>query len=64
MSVVVASFAALLLGRHIRRTVRYARSLKPFAAVVMGAAVSGMHYTGMGAARFYPARAELRVPPT
>jgi PAS domain S-box-containing protein len=54
---VTASFAALLLARHFRRPVRHGGWLKAGAAVLMGAAVYGMHYTGMVAARFYPAPA-------
>lgn len=48
-----ASFVALMLFRHLgadesRRT----HLLRAAAAVVMGFAISGMHYTGMAAARF------------
>ena len=50
-----ASFVALMLFRHLgadesRRT----HLLRGAAAVVMGFAISGMHYTGMAAARFMP----------
>ncbi len=57
LSVVVAitaSFGALLLARHFRRPIRHSGRLKILASIVMGAAVYGMHYTGMIAARFYP----------
>lgn len=47
-----ASFAALLLARHFRVTVKNGGRLKLGAAIVMGAAVYGMHYTGMLAATF------------
>ena len=52
---VTASFAALLLAFRLRRTgeglFRWARL---GAAVVMGAAIAGMHYTAMAAAHFTP----------
>ncbi|MDQ4079709.1 MAG: PAS domain S-box protein [Gemmatimonadota bacterium] len=54
-----ASFAALLLARHFRRAVRHDAWLKIGAGLVMGAAVYGMHYTGMVAARFHPAAAPV-----
>jgi signal transduction histidine kinase/NO-binding membrane sensor protein with MHYT domain len=47
-----ASFAALLLARRFRGGVTRETPLKVGAAVLMGLAVSGMHYTGMAAARF------------
>jgi PAS domain S-box-containing protein len=50
---VAASFAALLLARHFRRPVRHDGRWKVLAGIVMGAAVYGMHYTGMLAARFH-----------
>jgi signal transduction histidine kinase/NO-binding membrane sensor protein with MHYT domain len=50
---ITASFAALWLARHFRDPVRHGgKGLKILASVVMGAAVYGMHYTGMVAARF------------
>lgn len=52
---VSASFAALLLGfrlRHAGRGLFRWRTL--WAAILMGTAISGMHYTGMAAARFSP----------
>ncbi|CAN5179345.1 hypothetical protein BH23GEM2_BH23GEM2_18410 [soil metagenome] len=52
---ITASFAALVLARHFRGGVRNIGWLKAAAAVPMGAAVYGMHYAGMLAARFYPA---------
>lgn len=51
---ITASFAALLLARHFRGNVKDGGRLKLGAAVIMGAAVYGMHYTGMLAARFIP----------
>ena len=45
----VASAAALFLAFHTHRL-----SHKALAAIVMGAAVCGMHYTGMAAAHFDP----------
>jgi len=50
-----ASFVALFIARRLRgeesrRVVR----LRMVAAVVMGLAIAGMHYTGMAAARFTP----------
>ncbi|GGP28130.1 putative bifunctional diguanylate cyclase/phosphodiesterase [Silvimonas amylolytica] len=47
-----ASGAALWVAHHLRTQVHGARALRAAAAVVMGAAISGMHYTGMSAARF------------
>ncbi len=55
---VAASFGALFLARHFRRPVRRDGRLKVFAGIVMGAAVYGMHYTGMLAARFHTAPAK------
>ncbi|HUR92611.1 MAG TPA: MHYT domain-containing protein [Gemmatimonadaceae bacterium] len=57
LSVVIAisaSFAALILARHFRVAVKDGGRLKLGAAILMGAAVYGMHYTGMTAARFIP----------
>jgi PAS domain S-box-containing protein len=52
---VSASMAALYLSFHLnRRDVTGARPLKALAAVVMGTAIVGMHYTGMWAADFTP----------
>ena len=48
-----ASVGALLLIRHaIRPQGRFWQ--RPLAALAMGLAISGMHYTGMAAARFAP----------
>jgi diguanylate cyclase (GGDEF)-like protein len=52
---VLASGAALWLSFHLRqmpRSSRRVRLLSYAAAIVMGAAIAGMHYTGMAAARF------------
>jgi diguanylate cyclase (GGDEF)-like protein len=49
---VVASGAALWMAFHLRRDDRHVRRLRFGAAVVMGLAIAGMHYTGMAAARF------------
>jgi two-component system sensor histidine kinase/response regulator len=56
---IVASFAALVIARHFRanETTR-GRLMRAAAAVVMGFAIAGMHYTGMAAAQFTP----LEVP--
>ncbi|HCT60161.1 MULTISPECIES: EAL domain-containing protein [Acidobacterium] len=52
---VLASGAALWLSFHLRqmpRGSRRVRLLSYAAAIVMGCAIAGMHYTGMAAARF------------
>ncbi|RRW92368.1 bifunctional diguanylate cyclase/phosphodiesterase [Pandoraea apista] len=49
---VVASGAALWLAFHLRRQSPRARMFRFGAAVVMGFAIAGMHYTGMAAAQF------------
>jgi two-component system sensor histidine kinase/response regulator len=56
-----ASFVALDLTRRFRDSeTRHARQMRACAAVVMGVAIAGMHFTGMSAARFTPtAAAEL-----
>lgn len=55
---VLASGAALLICRKIRTVPKaYAVWVKALAALVMGAAICGMHYTGMAAA-IYPVGAE------
>ena len=52
---VSASYVALLLAFRLRHTGRgLFRWRRAWAAVLMGAAVAGMHYTGMAAARFAP----------
>ncbi|HEY7885223.1 MAG TPA: MHYT domain-containing protein, partial [Cellvibrionaceae bacterium] len=54
-----ASGAALVICRQIRRvSARYLWVTKISAALVMGAAICGMHYTGMAAAS-YPMGAEM-----
>jgi diguanylate cyclase (GGDEF)-like protein len=52
---IVASFAALWLFLRLKqqRTTR-AKLTTAGAAIIMGLAISGMHYTGMAAARFSP----------
>jgi two-component system sensor histidine kinase/response regulator len=52
---IVASFAALVIARHFRanETPR-GRLMRGAAALVMGFAIAGMHYTGMAAAQFTP----------
>ncbi|WP_025127505.1 bifunctional diguanylate cyclase/phosphodiesterase [Pseudomonas sp. PH1b] len=47
-----ASTAALWIAFHLRRNTPYVRLARSGAAVVMGFAIVGMHYTGMAAARF------------
>jgi len=55
---VLASGAALLICRQIRTVPKaHAVWVKALAALVMGAAICGMHYTGMAAA-IYPVGAE------
>ncbi|UUN91300.1 putative bifunctional diguanylate cyclase/phosphodiesterase [Pseudomonas extremorientalis] len=49
---VVASGAALWIAHNLRRDTPYVRLARGGAAVVMGFAIVGMHYTGMAAARF------------
>jgi signal transduction histidine kinase len=52
---VTASFLALLLAFRLRDVGRgLFRWRRLWAAVLMGIAISGMHYTGMAAARFSP----------
>ena len=53
---VAASFVALLLAFRLRHEgTGLFRRQRVWAAVVMGFAISGMHYTGMAAAQFAPA---------
>ncbi|MGC5698615.1 EAL domain-containing protein [Pseudomonas sp. NFXW11] len=47
-----ASLAALWIAFHLRRNTPYVRLARIGAAVLMGFAIVGMHYTGMAAARF------------
>jgi diguanylate cyclase (GGDEF)-like protein/PAS domain S-box-containing protein len=50
-----ASIAALWLTFYFRNSgQRYARWKKLGSGLIMGAAISGMHYTGMAAANFHP----------
>ena len=49
---VAASGAALLIAFRLRRHTRHVRLLRGGAAVIMGFAIVGMHYTGMAAANF------------
>ncbi|HGM4962426.1 TPA: putative bifunctional diguanylate cyclase/phosphodiesterase [Pseudomonas putida] len=47
-----ASAAALWIAFRLRRHTPYVRQIRSLAAVVMGFAIVGMHYTGMAAANF------------
>ncbi|WP_095155207.1 bifunctional diguanylate cyclase/phosphodiesterase [Pseudomonas sp. Irchel 3E13] len=47
-----ASMAALWIAFRLRRHTPYVRQIRGGAAVVMGVAIVGMHYTGMAAANF------------
>lgn len=49
---VVASGAALWIAFHLRRDSSRVKRRRAVAAVVMGFAIAGMHYTGMAAAQF------------
>ncbi|WP_338580709.1 EAL domain-containing protein [Pseudomonas sp. MAG733B] len=49
---VVASGAALWIAFHLRQHTPYVRLIRGGAAMIMGVAIVGMHYTGMAAARF------------
>jgi diguanylate cyclase len=51
---IAASFAALLIAFTLRDGKGWKRYAKLGAAVVMGFAITGMHYTGMAAAQFAP----------
>jgi PAS domain S-box-containing protein len=51
---IVMSLVALWLSFHLREHAKTAWPKKCASAVVMGAAVAAMHYTGMAAARFTP----------
>jgi diguanylate cyclase (GGDEF)-like protein len=57
---ILASGAALWIAFHLRRRSSHVRLLQAGAAVVMGLAIAGMHYTGMAAARF-PANSSCRM---
>lgn len=47
-----ASAAALWIAFRLRRHTPYVRQIRGLAAVLMGVAIVGMHYTGMAAANF------------
>ncbi|MGB8973600.1 MAG: EAL domain-containing protein [Pseudomonas capeferrum] len=47
-----ASAAALWITFRLRRHTPYVRQIRGLAAVIMGVAIVGMHYTGMAAANF------------
>jgi diguanylate cyclase (GGDEF)-like protein len=49
---IVASGSALWIAFHLRRHSSHVRLLRVGAAIVMGIAIAGMHYTGMAAAHF------------
>ncbi|RAA06168.1 hypothetical protein DOT66_20335 [Ralstonia pseudosolanacearum] len=49
---ILASGAALGIAFRLRRQSRHVRAMRAGAAVVMGLAIVGMHYTGMAAAGF------------
>jgi signal transduction histidine kinase/DNA-binding response OmpR family regulator len=52
---ILASFVALYMARRLRATeTARVRLIRIGAAVVMGCAIAGMHYTGMAAASFLP----------
>lgn len=51
---IVFSFVALVLAFHIREEMPRTVSRKIGSAIVMGAAVSAMHYTGMASVSFLP----------
>jgi len=49
---IAASLAALWIAFNLRAAVNWMKYAKMGSAVIMGFAISGMHYTGMAAARF------------
>lgn len=59
---IVVSFVALMLSLMFRKK-QGQKLLKMFSAVVMGAAVMSMHYTGMAAANFEPNPSKI-IPPS
>ncbi len=61
---IAVSYVALLLIRRLRtgRTLRV-RLARIVAAIVMGLAISGMHYIGMAAAHFMPVGHDVGVQP-
>jgi signal transduction histidine kinase/CheY-like chemotaxis protein len=61
---IVASYVALDLARRLMGSeTRRARALRVSAAMLMGVAIAGMHYTGMSAAQFTMADAMGNQPP-
>jgi diguanylate cyclase len=55
MIAVIASFAVLWLAFKLRcANFRYLTAARAGAALIMGLAIAGMHYTGMAAAEFQP----------
>jgi diguanylate cyclase (GGDEF)-like protein len=51
---IAASHAALWIAFNLRNSERWMTYAKGGSAIVMGLAITGMHYTGMAAARFAP----------
>jgi diguanylate cyclase (GGDEF)-like protein len=51
---IAASHVALWIAFHLRSSERWMTYAKGGSAIVMGLAITGMHYTGMAAARFAP----------
>ena len=51
---IAASFAALFIAFTLRAHSEWMRYAKFGSAVIMGLAITGMHYTGMAAAQFHP----------
>ena len=51
---IVASLIALAVAFKLRRNSRWSRVTKPASALVMGLAISGMHYTAMAAVHISP----------
>ena len=51
---ILASLAALWIAFTLRADSGWMMVAKPASAVIMGLAITGMHYTGMAAARFAP----------
>lgn len=58
---VLLAFVALGIRFLLQLNVRLADYSMPLAAVIMGCAVPGMHYTAMAAARFYPIATPAQV---
>lgn len=52
---ILFSLIALLMAFGLREETRWTVPRRAGSAIVMGAAISGMHYTGMAAASFFPA---------